>query len=128
MVYWFSQIVGSLSIGLLLDNQRLSRRTRAFVAWGVLFILVMIVHAWSFIYQKNYTRESARSNRFKMDMTHPDYGVHLTLYILCGLMDSSWQTTSYWFIGAMSNDATKLAHFVGFCTSTCRNLIERAGS
>lgn len=39
------------------------------------------------------------------------------LYIACGLLDSMWQTTAYWLMGAMSNSAAKLAHFTGFCTS-----------
>lgn len=26
-----------------------------------------------------------------------------------------WQTTAYWFMGAMSNDPAKLAVFTGFC-------------
>ena len=26
-----------------------------------------------------------------------------------------WQTTAYWFMGAMSNDPAKLANFSGFC-------------
>ena len=37
------------------------------------------------------------------------------LYIFCGLLDAMWQTTAYWFMGAMSNDPAKLAHFTGFC-------------
>ena len=39
------------------------------------------------------------------------------LYIFCGLLDSMWQTTAYWLMGAMSNDPAKLAHFTGFCES-----------
>lgn len=37
------------------------------------------------------------------------------LYILCGVLDAVWQITSYWIMGAMSNDPAKLAYYSGFC-------------
>jgi hypothetical protein len=52
-----------------------------------------------------------------MDISHKGYTPHLFLYIFCGLLDSMWQTTAYWMMGAMSNDPAKLAYFAGFCTS-----------
>lgn len=52
LVYWLAQIVGSLSIGFLLDQGRLSRRLRAFSGWCVLFAMVFIVHIWAYFYQK----------------------------------------------------------------------------
>lgn len=52
LIYWSSQIVGSISIGLLLDNQRFNRRVRAFAGWTVLFAMVWIVHIWGYMYQK----------------------------------------------------------------------------
>jgi hypothetical protein len=51
-VYWIAQIVGSLSIGFLLDQKSLTRRVRAFVGWGVLFVFVFFVHVWAYFYQK----------------------------------------------------------------------------
>jgi hypothetical protein len=52
LVYWLSQIVGSISIGFLLDQRAISRRVRAFSGWAVLLALVFIVHVWGFFYQK----------------------------------------------------------------------------
>ena len=52
LVYWLSQIVGSISIGFLLDQQTISRRVRAFSGWTVLLAMVFIVHIWGFFYQK----------------------------------------------------------------------------
>ena len=43
------------------------------------------------------------------------YISRMWLYIFCGLLDSMWQTTAYWLMGAMSNDPAKLANFSGFC-------------
>ena len=52
LVYWLAQIVGSVSIGFLLDQQGLSRRFRAFTGWCVLLSMVFAVHIWSFFYQR----------------------------------------------------------------------------
>jgi hypothetical protein len=52
LVYWLSQMIGSVMIGLLLDSQRLSRRVRAFTGWTVLFIMVFVVHIWAYFYQR----------------------------------------------------------------------------
>lgn len=47
-----SQILGSISIGFLLDQARLTRRFRAFAGWCVLFAMVFVVHIWAYFYQK----------------------------------------------------------------------------
>ena len=52
LVYWLSQIVGSISIGFLLDQRAISRRIRAFSGWTVLLVMVFIVHVWAYFYQK----------------------------------------------------------------------------
>jgi hypothetical protein len=51
-----------------------------------------------------------------MDVFDHGYAGRIMLYICCSLLDSMWQTTTYWLIGAMSNDPAKLAYFAGFCT------------
>jgi hypothetical protein len=50
-----------------------------------------------------------------MDINDPGYPAHVWLMIFYGLLDSMWQTTAYWLMGAMSNDPAKLAVFTGFC-------------
>lgn len=52
LVYWLSQIVGSIAIGLLLDSRRLTRRMRAFAGWTVLLLFVFALHIWAYFYQK----------------------------------------------------------------------------
>ena len=34
-----------------------------------------------------------------------------------GFLDATWQTYSYWLMGALSNDTRKLAYFAGFYKS-----------
>ncbi|KAH9168622.1 MFS general substrate transporter [Lactarius sanguifluus] len=117
LVYWVSQILGSVSIGLLLDQHQFPRRARAFAGWSILLAFVLIVHIWGFFYQRTYTRQSMPPDASKMDIYDKDYTAHLFLYIFCGLLDSMWQTTAYWMMGAMSNDPAKLAYFAGFYKS-----------
>ncbi|KZV61244.1 MFS general substrate transporter [Peniophora sp. CONT] len=117
LVYWLSQILGSLSIGLLLDQQQFSRRLRAFSAWCILLVLVFAVHVWTYFYQRDYTRESIPADSEKIDIYDSGYVAKMWLYIFCGILDSMWQTTAYWMMGAMSNDPNKLAYFAGFYKS-----------
>jgi len=118
LVYWLCQIVGSISIGFLLDQRAISRRIRAFSGWTVLLVMVFIVHIWAFFYQKQYTRESLPPDSYnKLDIFDSGYTVRIWLYIFCGLLDAMWQTTAYWLMGAMSNDPAKLAYLTGFYKS-----------
>ncbi|KAF8480765.1 MFS general substrate transporter [Russula ochroleuca] len=117
LVYWNSQIIGSVSIGLLLDQHQFRRRARAFAAWSILLVFVLIVHIWAFFYQRTYTRQSIPPYASKMDIYDKGYAGHIFLYIFCGLLDSMWQTTAYWMMGAMSNDPARLAYFAGFYKS-----------
>ncbi|GBE78584.1 UNC93-like protein [Sparassis crispa] len=117
LVYWLAQIIGSVSIGFLLDQRGLRRRFRAFAGWVVLLIMVFIVHIWAYFYQKNYTRASVAANPVKIDIHDKEFVGRIWLYIFCGLLDSMWQTTAYWIMGAMSNDPSKLANMTGFYKS-----------
>ncbi|RDB24613.1 hypothetical protein Hypma_008198 [Hypsizygus marmoreus] len=117
LVYWIAQIIGSLAIGALLDQKRLTRRVRAFSGWTVLLLFVFLVHIWGYFYQKEYTRASVPPEAERLDIFGPGYTGKIFLYIFCGLLDAMWQTTAYWIMGAMSNDPAKLAHFAGFYKS-----------
>ncbi|EIM91984.1 MFS general substrate transporter [Stereum hirsutum FP-91666 SS1] len=117
LVYWLSQIVGSIAIGLLLDSRRLTRRMRAFAGWTVLLLFVFALHIWAYFYQKNYTRESIPEDSQKIDIYDAEYVGRIFLYMFFGMLDAMWQTTAYWMMGAMSNDPAKLAYFAGFYKS-----------
>ncbi|TDL22280.1 MFS general substrate transporter [Rickenella mellea] len=119
LVYWLSQMVGSIAIGLILDRKKLTRRTRAFLGWFILLIMVFVVHGWGYHYQKGYTRESVdvHNGFVPMDIRDSGYAAKIWLYIFCGLLDAMWQTTAYWMMGAMSNDPAKLAYLTGFYKS-----------
>ncbi|KAF9817447.1 hypothetical protein IEO21_03404 [Rhodonia placenta] len=120
LVYWLAQIVGSVSIGFLLDQRALTRRFRAFAGWTALFLMVFVVHIWAYFYQKNYTRATIAleaQDDDKIDIYDKPYVGRVFLYIICGMLDAMWQTTAYWIMGAMSNDPAKLANLTGFYKS-----------
>ncbi|EPQ53683.1 hypothetical protein GLOTRDRAFT_45430 [Gloeophyllum trabeum ATCC 11539] len=117
LVYWLAQIFGSLIVGLILDCTRLTRRHRAFIGWTILLFLVFFVHGWAYVYQRGYTRESIALTTNRMDVYDHGYTGRILLYTLCGVLDSVWQTTTYWILGTMSNDPAKLAYFTGFYKS-----------
>ncbi|KAJ6460310.1 MFS general substrate transporter [Mycena sanguinolenta] len=119
MLYWSAQIVGSLVMAFVLDMKNVSRRTRAFAGWVLVFIMVFVVHGWAYSYQKEYTRASidAIAAADKMDLKDKAYVGRVFLYIFFGILDSMWQTSVYWMMGAMSNDPAKLAYFTGFYKS-----------
>lgn len=137
LVYYIAQIMGSGAIGFMLDRERLCRRTRAFLGWSILFAMVFIVHIWGYFYQKwakslhkyitnpgirEYNRSTYSNGTLgsigkpRIDIHDKEYVGRIWFYIFCGLLDAMWQTTSYWLMGAMSNDPAKLAFFAGFCT------------
>jgi len=116
LVYWLSQIVSSLFMGLILDQKNFSRRKRAFSGWSLLFAMVWVVHIWAYFYQRDYTRESL-PDLPKLNVHSDGYVAKMWLYIFCGVLDAMWQVTAYWIMGAMSNDPAKLAHFTGLYKS-----------
>ncbi|KAJ7233132.1 MFS general substrate transporter [Mycena haematopus] len=119
MLYWASQVVGSLIMAFILDMKNVSRRSRAFAGWGVVLVMVFVVHIWGYEYQKEYTRASiaAIPATDRIDFSDGKYVGRVFLYIFFGLLDSMWQTSVYWMMGAMSNDPAKLAYFTGFYKS-----------
>ncbi|KAF8341709.1 MFS general substrate transporter [Amanita rubescens] len=118
LVYWIAQIIGSVAIGFVLDQKGIRRRARAFIGIGILTALVFLVHIWAYFYQRQYTRQSAAANTTnRITIGDNGYVGRIMLYIFCGILDAVWQTTTYWLMGAMSNDPAKLAHFAGFYKS-----------
>jgi hypothetical protein len=119
MLYWSSQIVGSLIMAMVLDKKNVRRRVRAFTGWGIVFVMVFVVHGWGYHYQKDYSIASLAliKPEDRIDFSDKEYVGRVFLYIFFGILDAMWQTSVYWMMGAMSNDPSKLAYFVGFYKS-----------
>lgn len=133
MIYWTSQIFGAIGMSFILDTKRYRRRTRAFGGVAALMITIFVTHIWGYFYQmcvamsyalppkievsfsvhSQYTRQTVPLQN--IDIFDKRYIGRIFLYIGFGLLDAMWQTTTYWLMGAISNDAGKLAIMVGFC-------------
>lgn len=109
LVYWIAQIMGSYLIGLLLDYQRLDRRTRSWIALGIVWVLVWGTFAGNYVAQVSYDQHATA----KLDYNSLAYVRLCILYIFNGLMDSIWQCFTFYIIGAMSDDLSTLAHIAG---------------
>lgn len=104
------QILGSLLFGLLLDSQLMSRRTRAMVGCGILFLIFMAVWAGGFVFQLGFENDFDSP----MHWTDPGFGGPFVLYLFYGFSDAIYQTFMYWLMGAMSNDPSLLSRYAGF--------------
>jgi len=114
-IYWTSQIFGAIGMSFILDNSRYRRRTRAFGGVAVLMVMIFVTHIWAYFYQIQYTRHTPGLQ--SIDILDKRYIGRVFLYIFFGFLDAMWQTTTYWLMGAISNDAGKLAIMVGFYKS-----------
>ncbi|SJX65774.1 uncharacterized protein SRS1_16330 [Sporisorium reilianum f. sp. reilianum] len=118
LLYWLSQMVGSLAIGQILDSKRMSRRSRAWIGWSIVFVVMWAVWGGSYDVQKTYTRASVAAEMQRIDFKHGSkYTGYCFLYIFSGILDAIWQNLAYWLIGACSNDLSKLGYLAGFYKS-----------
>ncbi|KAI8051048.1 major facilitator superfamily domain-containing protein, partial [Gilbertella persicaria] len=113
-MYWGMQIIGSLLIGLLLDNQSMTRRGRGLLALSILFLISMGVWAGGFVFQLTFNNDYSTPIGWK----DAGFGGPFVLYMFYGFTDSIYQSYMYWLMGAMSNDASLLARYAGFYKAT----------
>ncbi|KAI4648934.1 uncharacterized protein J4E78_008451 [Alternaria triticimaculans] len=115
VVYYIMQIVGAYVFGYALDIKGVRRTTRAKAAWGVLFATIMIIWGFGYMFQKTYDRAWAEDEtNEKKDWSDAGYAGPFVLYMFYGFSDAAWQTSVYWFMGALTNNSRKLANFAGF--------------
>ncbi|CAO1612944.1 unnamed protein product [Sympodiomycopsis kandeliae] len=116
LLYWFAQIFGAHFTSLIVDNQRMKRKSRAWIGWCVTIIIVFTVWGGCYAMQKQYTRDYLPT-RFAQGMDFTDgrpFVGPCFLYIFSGFMDAVWQCYTYWIMGSVSNDLSKLAVLAGF--------------
>ena len=103
-----------MAFGTFLDWSRFNRRTRGIAGWVVLFVLVNAIWGGGLAFERQTGRDIASP---KQDLFDPGYVGNLFLYMFYGFLDATWQTYTYWLMGALSNDPRKLAYFAGFYKS-----------
>ena len=119
-LFWASEIPGAYAAGYTLDAKLLNRPTRVKVALGGLLLTVMSIWGSGYAWQTKYTRPQTSSPDFvKVDLTDPEYIAPMFLMIAYGFFDGVWQTSIYWFMGALADNSStaSVADFAGFFKS-----------
>ncbi|KAI1279770.1 major facilitator superfamily domain-containing protein [Xylaria sp. FL0933] len=118
LLYWLAQILGALVYGTALDFSKVRRSVRAKAALVTLLVLTFAIWGGGYAFEKNQPPREVTVNpdyeKFKIDYTDPGYIGPAFLYIFYGFYDACWQTSIYWWMGALSNSGRKTANMAGF--------------
>lgn len=109
----FGQFFMAVVVGILLDLKVLgSRRRRAFIGWGFLFVLINAV----FIGGVFPARRSQRGEppAHLLDVHDSEAAGYIALYTFYGAVDGAWQTFAWWIMGTLSNDPLVLSIYSAF--------------
>ncbi|PWN52769.1 MFS general substrate transporter [Violaceomyces palustris] len=114
VLYWLSQMLSSLLLGLILDSKRWSRKMRAWIGLAIVAALSWSVWPGSYYKQLSYNRSMTLNPEYsRLDFTQGEYPGLCFLYIFSGCLDAVWQCFTLYIIGSITNDLSKLAHFAG---------------
>jgi hypothetical protein len=110
------QIVGAFIFGYALDRQDFRRTIRARAVWVALFVLTFAIWGGGYVFQKGYTRQSVitDASTLTIDWSDKQYIGPMFLYIFYGFYDAAWQTTVYWYMGALTNNSRVAANYAGW--------------
>ncbi|PWN29801.1 hypothetical protein BDZ90DRAFT_216871 [Jaminaea rosea] len=115
LLYWLAQIVGSVMLTLVVDRRSLARKMRAWIGWFITLAIVFAVWGGSYAEQLKFSRNEVIE---RIDVMQSSAYVGLCfLYLFSGIMDSIFQCFTYWLIGALSDDLSKLAIMAGLYKS-----------
>ncbi|KAI0198735.1 major facilitator superfamily domain-containing protein [Astrocystis sublimbata] len=118
LLYWLAQIIGAIVFGAALDISRVRRSVRAKAALVALLVLTFTIWGGGYAFEKDQPPREVTSQEGyeaqKIDYTDPGYLGPAFLYIFYGFYDACWQTSIYWWMGALSNSGRKTANMAGF--------------
>lgn len=118
LLYWLAQIVAAVINGFALDYQGVSRSTRARLSLIFLIACTFAIWGGGWAWQKDQpTRQYYKDHADQAKLDWSDGGKFLGpmfLYFFYGMYDAIWQTSIYWYMGALSNSGRKAANLAGF--------------
>ncbi|KAK8094353.1 hypothetical protein PG997_001038 [Apiospora hydei] len=120
LLYWLAQIFGAVIFGYALDFPKMRRSIRAKASLIILFALTFAIWGGGYAWQKKQpSRAWSEANKDKVFLADWTSGGELFigpmfLYIFYGFYDACWQTSIYWYMGALSNSGRKTANLAGF--------------
>ncbi|KAK3343587.1 major facilitator superfamily domain-containing protein [Lasiosphaeria hispida] len=119
-LYWTSQILGAIVFGYGLDYGKARRSVRAKVSFIALSVVMLVVWGGGWDWQrKQAPREVVESKTVQyVGYDWTDGGDKfigpMFLMMFYGFFDAAWQTSIYWYMGALSNSGRKAANLAGF--------------
>lgn len=113
-LYWIAQMLGGLTIGLILVMPWFSRSMRARIGWAILIITGMVIWGGGYAFQLWENKRIAAGHIQDIDYTRGRISAApIILYIFYGGYDALWQGFAYWLIGTESNSSARAAILVG---------------
>lgn len=116
LLYWLTQMLGAILIGLLLDWKRFNRPMRAKIGWVVVFLWGMATWGGGLKFQLGVTRENV-GDLTPIDFKEGRYIGPMFLYMCYGAFDAIFQTFIFWILGSFSNNPKKVALYASFYKS-----------
>lgn len=104
-------ILGSIIVGLALDNFPGNRRKRALLSCGLVTLLILAIWIGGLVFQLKFTRESTRPI---WDWTQKPSVGPIILLMCYYIGDAAYQGLAYYTMSAMTNDPWKLARLAGY--------------
>ncbi|OBA22733.1 MFS general substrate transporter [Metschnikowia bicuspidata var. bicuspidata NRRL YB-4993] len=114
LLYWFSQMVGAIVLGLMMDSPRFSRPTRARIGYAVLTVTSLAIWGGGLKFQIGVTRET---DVVLIDFKDGLYIGPMFLYMFYGAYDAVFQSFIFWVLGTFSNNPKKVALYASFYKS-----------
>jgi len=116
VLYYIMQIAGAFIFGYALDRPDFRRTVRAKAVWVALFVLTFAVWGGGYDFQRRYTRQTVVTNAktLTLDWSDKAFIGPMFLYMFYGFYDAAWQTTVYWYMGALTNNARVAVNYAGW--------------
>ncbi|GJN35031.1 hypothetical protein PR202_gb23758 [Eleusine coracana subsp. coracana] len=108
--YWGARMIGSVSIGYLLDFGFTSRRKRGLV--GVVVVAVLGSAIWGGGLANQLKYKDGKWDNLIDFKDGRRYAGPFLLFFSYGLLDAMFQSLVYWIIGALANDSQVLSSFI----------------
>lgn len=113
VLYYTAQIIGAFLWGYCLDFPKIRRSLRAKIAFVVIVALTFGIWGGGWAWQKD---QPIRGETIGTEIDWEDGSKFLApmfLYFFYGFYDAIYQTSIYWYMGALSNSGRKSANYAG---------------
>ncbi|KAI0479396.1 major facilitator superfamily domain-containing protein [Xylariaceae sp. FL0804] len=116
LLYWLAQILGAVVFASALDFPKIRRSLRAKISICTLVVLTFAIWGGGYAWQKKQPSRAVTKEEdyHTIDWEDSNYLGPMFLYIFYGFYDACWQTSVYWYIGALSNNGRRTANLAGF--------------